>query len=60
MDEAIRCREEGKAETIVFNLCGHGHFDMSAYDRYLRGDIVDYELPQSEIERAQAELPAVA
>jgi hypothetical protein len=33
---------------------------MSAYDRYLRGDIVDYELPQSEIERAQAELPAVA
>ncbi len=60
MDEAIRCREEGKSETIVFNLCGHGHFDMSAYDRYLRGDIVDYELPQSEIERAQQELPAVA
>jgi tryptophan synthase beta chain len=60
MDEAIRCREEGKAETIVFNLCGHGHFDMASYDRYLRGDIVDYELPQSEIERAQQELPAVA
>ncbi len=60
MDEAIRCREEGKSETIVFNLCGHGHFDMSAYDRYLRGDIQDYELPASEIERAQAQLPVVA
>jgi tryptophan synthase beta chain len=60
MDEAIRCREEGKAETIVFNLCGHGHFDMAAYDRYMRGDIQDYELPQAEIDKAQAELPAVA
>jgi tryptophan synthase beta chain len=59
MDEAIRCREEGKRETIVFNLCGHGHFDMSAYDRYLSGKIVDYELPQEEIEKAQQELPVV-
>jgi tryptophan synthase beta chain len=59
MDEAIRCREEGKSETIVFNLCGHGHFDMAAYDRYLSGKIEDYELPQSEIEKAQQELPVV-
>ena len=59
MDEAIRCREEGKSETIVFNLCGHGHFDMASYDRYLRGDIQDYELPQSEIEKAQEALPVV-
>jgi tryptophan synthase beta chain len=60
MDEAIRCREEGKSETIVFNLCGHGHFDMAAYDRFLRGEIQDYELPQDEIDKAQAELPQVA
>ncbi len=60
IDEAIRCREAGKSETIVFNLCGHGHFDMAAYDRYLRGEIQDYELPQSEIDKAQAELPQVA
>jgi tryptophan synthase beta chain len=59
MDEAIRCREEGKSETIVFNLCGHGHFDMAAYDRYLSGKIEDYELPASEIEKAQKELPVV-
>jgi tryptophan synthase beta chain len=60
MDEAIRCREEGVSRTIAFNLCGHGHFDMAAYDRYLRGDIQDYELPQSEIEKAQQELPTIA
>jgi tryptophan synthase beta chain len=60
IDEAIKCREEGISRTIAFNLCGHGHFDMSAYDRFLRDDIQDYELPQSEIEKAQAELPMVA
>jgi tryptophan synthase beta chain len=59
MDEAIRCREEGKSETIAFNLCGHGHFDMASYDRYLAGKLEDYELPQAEIDRAVAELPKV-
>jgi tryptophan synthase beta chain len=59
IDEAIRCREEGKRETIAFNLCGHGHFDMVSYDRYLAGKLEDYELPQAEIDRAVAELPRV-
>jgi tryptophan synthase beta chain len=59
IDEAIRCREEGKAETIAFNLCGHGHFDMSSYEKYFAGKLVDYELPQAEIDRAVAELPQV-
>jgi tryptophan synthase beta chain len=59
IDEAIKCREEGVSRVIAFNLCGHGHFDMSAYERFLRGDIQDYELPQSEIEKAQAELPVI-
>jgi tryptophan synthase beta chain len=59
IDEAIRCREEGKSETIAFNLCGHGHFDMTAYDRYHAGKLDDYELPQEEIDRAVAELPRV-
>jgi len=59
IDEAVRCREEGKAETIAFNLCGHGHFDMSSYERYFAGKLVDYELPQAEIDRAVAELPTV-
>jgi tryptophan synthase beta chain len=60
IEEAIRCREEGVSRTIVFNLCGHGHFDLSAYERYLAGQLEDYELPQQEIERAQADLPVVA
>lgn len=59
MDEAIKCREEGVSRTIVFNLCGHGHFDLSSYERYFSGKIVDYVLPQSEIEKAQEALPVV-
>ncbi len=59
IDEAIRCREEGKSEVIAFNLCGHGHFDMTSYERYLTGKLEDYELPQAEIDRAQSELPQI-
>ncbi|HWE61225.1 MAG TPA: TrpB-like pyridoxal phosphate-dependent enzyme [Chloroflexota bacterium] len=56
IDEALRCKQEGVARTILFNLCGHGHFDMAAYDNYLSGKMVDYELPQEEIERALRDL----
>jgi tryptophan synthase beta chain len=59
MDEALRCRESGEAKTILFGLSGHGNFDLAAYDDYLAGKLVDFELPQAEIERAMAELPAV-
>jgi tryptophan synthase beta chain len=41
VDEALRCKEEGSAETIVFNLCGHGYFDLKAYDDYLSGSLLD-------------------
>ncbi len=41
VDEALRCKESGSAETIVFNLCGHGHFDLKAYDDYLSGSLLD-------------------
>jgi tryptophan synthase beta chain len=41
IDEALRCKEEGAQETIVFNLCGHGHFDLKAYDDYLAGNLLD-------------------
>jgi tryptophan synthase beta chain len=55
--EAVRCREENKEECIVFNLSGHGLCDLGAYDRYLSGDLEDYEYPQEKIEAAIAELP---
>lgn len=60
IDEAIHCRESGEAKTILFNLCGHGHFDLTAYDRYLSGNLQDFELPQAEVDSALSRLPAMA
>jgi tryptophan synthase beta chain len=60
IDEANAAREAGEARTILFNLCGHGFFDLSAYDSYLSGSMQDYEHPQSEIDAALAGLPSVA
>ncbi len=57
--EAIRCREQGREECIVFNLSGHGLCDLGAYDRYFAGDLQDYEYPQEKIEAAIAELPSM-
>ena len=59
IDEALKCREEGVGRTIVFNLSGHGHFDLSSYDRYLNGAIEDYILPEAEIKKAQEALPVI-
>jgi tryptophan synthase beta chain len=59
MDEALAAREAGEARVILFNLCGHGHFDLSAYERYLTGDLEDYEYPREKVEAALASLPAV-
>ncbi len=58
-DEALRCKEEGKEDVIVFNLSGHGHFDMGAYDAYLAGDLVDYSYPQEMIDESLKKLPKV-
>jgi tryptophan synthase beta chain len=44
--------EEGRERTILFNLSGHGHFDLAAYDAYLAGELEDFALPEDEIERA--------
>jgi tryptophan synthase beta chain len=42
---------------ILFNLCGHGHFDLAAYEAYLAGELVDLEYTEEEIERAVAQIP---
>jgi tryptophan synthase beta chain len=60
IDEAIAAREAGDERVIVFNLSGHGHFDMTAYDAYLSGQLEDYELSDEEIEKALANLPQIA
>ena len=59
IDEALKCKESGQAKTILFNLSGHGHFDMTAYDAYLSGKLEDYELDQKDIEAAEAKIPKV-
>jgi len=59
VDEALKCKESGKAKTILFNFSGHGHFDMTAYDSYLAGKLEDYELDEEAIKRAEAAIPKV-
>jgi len=59
IDEALRCKAEGKARTILFNLCGHGHFDMSAYQAYFAGKLVDQAYDEAELAMALAGLPSV-
>ncbi|MDP1648525.1 MAG: TrpB-like pyridoxal phosphate-dependent enzyme [Rubrivivax sp.] len=58
--EAIRCREEGQSRTILFNLCGHGHFDMQAYIDYFDGKLQDLSYDEAELAMALAGLPSVA
>ncbi len=60
IDEAIRCREEGVSRSILFNLCGHGHFDMQAYIDYFAGKLKDLEYDEAELAMALAGLPSVA
>ncbi|MEP7181355.1 MAG: TrpB-like pyridoxal phosphate-dependent enzyme [Betaproteobacteria bacterium] len=59
IDEAIRCREEGVSRAILFNLCGHGHFDMQAYIDYFDGKLQDLEYDEAELAMALAGLPSV-
>ena len=59
IDEALRCKESGEAKTLFFNLSGHGHFDMVSYDKYLSGNLEDYDYPQAEIDAALERLPKV-
>jgi tryptophan synthase beta chain len=59
IDEAIRCREEGVSRAILFNLCGHGHFDMQAYIDYFGGRLKDLDYDEAELAMALAGLPSV-
>ena len=56
IDEAVRCREEGVSEAILFNLCGHGHFDMQAYIDYFAGKLEDHAHFEDEVAMALAGL----
>jgi tryptophan synthase beta chain len=58
--EALRCKEEGVSRAILFNLCGHGHFDMQAYMDYFAGKLQNYEYPEAEVAMALSGLPSIA
>lgn len=60
MLEAERAKENGEEKVIVFNLSGHGHFDMGAYQAFFNGELVDYEHPTERIEAAMQRVPTVA
>lgn len=59
VDEALQAKEEGKEKTILFNLSGHGHVDMAAYDAYFSGELKDYDYPEESIKASLANLPKV-
>ncbi len=59
IDEALRCKEEGVSRAILFNLCGHGHFDMQAYMDYFAGKLTDQSYDEAELAMALAGLPVV-
>ena len=59
IDEALRCKASGDRKVIAFNLCGHGHFDLSAYERYMAGKLEDFEYPAEQVKAALAGLPKV-
>jgi tryptophan synthase beta chain len=59
IDEALKCKQEGKSRTILFNLCGHGHFDMQAYTDYFAGKLTDRSYAEEELAMALAGLPSV-
>jgi tryptophan synthase beta chain len=59
IDEAMRCKETGEQKVIMTALCGHGLLDLSAYENYLSGKLVDYAYPEEAIKLALAGLPTV-
>ncbi|HLL80155.1 MAG TPA: TrpB-like pyridoxal phosphate-dependent enzyme [Ktedonobacteraceae bacterium] len=59
IDEALAAKESGDSRVILFNLSGHGHFDMSAYDSYFSGKLQDYEYPAEAVAEAQKRMPQV-
>ena len=58
--EALRCKREGRSESILFNLSGHGHFDMSAYQSFNASSLTDYAYDEADMASALAKLPTVA
>ncbi len=59
IEQALLAKEAGEAKTILFNLSGHGHFDLKAYEEYLAGQLADYEYPEELVHKALEQVPRV-
>lgn len=57
--EALKCRETGEAKVILTAMCGHGHFDLPAYDKYLQGNMVDLSFSEENMKESLANIPQV-
>ena len=60
IDAALECKKNGENKTILFNLCGHGYFDMSAYDDYLNGSMAEDVIDEDGINKSISQIPEVA
>ena len=60
IDEALTAKDAGTRKVILFNLSGHGYFDMTAYDNYLAGKLQDFSYPADAVREAMAAVPVVA
>ena len=59
IDEALDAKAKGEKRVILFNLSGHGNFDMAAYESYLSGKLEDYEYPAEAVKESMSKLPQV-
>lgn len=59
INEALECKKTGEKKTILFNLSGHGHFDMTAYESFMNGSIENYDHPEEEILKSLKDLPII-
>ena len=57
IEQVQKATEEKKERTILFNLSGHGHFDMAAYEKYFAGELTDYQYLAEKVQEALAHLP---
>ena len=60
MDAAIECKKNGQSKTILFNLCGHGHFDMQAYADYFDNKLAEDVYNEAEVNKALEALPKIS
>jgi len=60
IDEALDAKAKGEKRVILFNLSGHGHFDLGAYESYLSGKLEDYDYPEEAVKEAMSKLPEVS